>query len=595
MSEENNPLIFDIDHFWKFCASLRIDTKELGEIVLDQAHITGSQRYFVEQVAEGLNSGIHTFVVLKGRQVQVTTICLALDLYWLFKYRGMSGSLVSHDEPTRDMIKETLTMYMDGLPMKYKQPVKGHNRTYLTLGNRSRFAYQVAGTKKTKSGLGRGKGLTFLHGTEVAFWGDADSIAALEASLAEHHPHRLYIWETTANGYNHFKDTWDDAKEAYSRKAIFVGWWRNDFYRKKPKTDGIFEVYGDGKLTPTERKWVREIKQIYDFDIDQEQIAWWRWKMNESIKDEQMMYQEYPPTEEYAFIMSGSQFFNSARLNDEMKRARKFTPHNFRFVLRDSFEMTELDECSERMQNLKIWQFPAAGGHYVIGADPAYGSSEWADRFCASVWRCYADGMDLVAEFNTTECSPYQFAWIICYLAGSYKNTMLNLEINGPGQAVLTEMNNLKRTAATLPGGAGQGILDVVSNVQNYLYGRQDSLSARPTAYHTQTTYQVKERMLNFFKDCFERGISVVTSPALIEEMKNVIRTDGSLGAPGRGKDDRVIAAALAHLCWVDYIQIRMVQAGITRAGSAQADANNQQVPINNVSKYMKEKGLVQT
>jgi len=586
------PKVFSVEKFWDFCATLRIDTKELGEIILTQDKITGTQRYFVEEIAEGLNRGIHTFVILKGRQVMCTTICLALDLYWTGKYTGMSGSIVTQDEPTRDMIKETMEMYIGGLPIKYKQPVKAHNRTQLIFGNRSKIAYQVAGTRKTKNGLGRSKGLTFLHATEVAFWGDADGIASLEASLAENHPNRLFIWETTANGFNHFKDTWDDAKNAFTRKAIFIGWWRNEFYKVKRGTS-LYDVYHDGRMTPAERKWVREIKQIYDFDIDDEQIAWWRWKMNEVIKDEQMMYQEFPPTEEYAFIASGSNFFNSARMSDDMKRAKKFEYSNFRFALRDSFEMTELDECSERMANLKIWQFPAVGGHYVIGADPAYGSSEWADRFCVSVWRCYADGMDQVAEFNTAECTPYQFAWVICYLAGAYKNTMLNLEINGPGQAVFMEMENLKRTASQMQGGAGQGLMDVVGHIQNYLYKRIDSMGV-PSALHWKTTYDTKERMLNFFKDCFERGSSVITSTGLIDEMCNVVRQDGSLGAPGRGKDDRVIAAALAHIAWIDFIRMRLVPLGITRASSKQRDENNAENPVNNVARYLKERGIVQ-
>jgi hypothetical protein len=595
VTEEVKKPVFNIEKFWDFCSELRIDTKELGPIRLTQDHITGSQRYFVEQLADGLNNGIHTFVVLKGRQVMITTICLAIDLFWLGMYEGMSGSLSTQDEPTRDMIKEMLEMYLDGLPIKYKMPTKIHNRTQLVFKqNRSKFAYQVAGTRKSKSGFGRSKGLTFLHATEVAFWGDEDGIAALEASLAEMHPNRLFIWETTANGYNHFKDMWDDAKDAHTRKAIFIGWWRNDFYKVK-RGSHLFEVYSDGRMTPTERKWVREIKQIYNYDIDDEQIAWWRWKMNEVIKDEQLMYQEFPPTEEYAFRMSGSQFFNSARLNDDMIRAKKFEYHAYRFVLRESFEQTELDMCSEKMQNLKIWQFPATGGHYVIGADPAYGSSEWADRFCASVWRCYADGMDQVAEFNTAECSPYQFAWVICYLAGAYKNTKLNLEINGPGQAVWTEMQNLKRNAAALPNGAGKGILDIVGNIQHFLYTRSDSLTGQPTAYHFKTTYDTKEWMLNFYKDCFERGSSVLTSPALLEEMKHVIRQDGALGAPGRGKDDRVIAAALAHHAWGDYTRMQLIRANVTRAVSRAQDANNNQLPINNVSKYMKEMGLTQT
>ena len=595
MTEEIKPFVFEIDKFWAFCATLRIDTKEDMEILLDQDHITGTQRYFVEQLAEGINNGIHTFVVLKGRQVMITTICLAIDLYWLFKYKGINGSLVTQDEPTRDFLKSTLEMYIDGLPPRYKQNVPIHNRTQLVCDkqHRSRFSYQIAGTRKTSGHLGAGKGLVFLHATEVALWGDANGIASLEASLAETNPHRLFIWESTANGYNHYKDTWDDAKVAHTRKAIFIGWWRNEKYKVKRGTS-LFEVYSDGRMTPTERKWVREVKQIYDFDIDDEQIAWWRWKMNEVIKDEQMMYQEFPPTEEYAFIMSGSQFFSSARLSDEMKRAKKFEYHNFRVVLRDNFADTELDECSEKMSNLKIWQFPAAGGHYVIGADPAYGSSEWADRFCASVWRCYGDGIDQVAEFNTPDCSPYQFAWVICYLAGAYQNTKLNLEINGPGQAVFAEMENMKRTAAALPGGAGQGVMNIVGNIQHFLYTRADSLSGRPTAYHFKTTYDTKEWMLTFFKDCFERGSTVITSPALLDEMKHVVRTDGSLGAPGRGKDDRVIAAALAHHAWGDYSRTRLIQGGITRAGSKQKDESNMQSPINNVSKYLKQVGLVQ-
>ena len=47
-----------------------------------------------------------------------------------------------------------------------------------------------------------------------------------------------------------------------------------------------------------------------------------------------------------------------------------------------------------------------------VGADPAYGSSDWADRFCIQVYRCYADGLDRVAEFATSELNTYQFAWV---------------------------------------------------------------------------------------------------------------------------------------------------------------------------------------
>jgi len=583
---------FNLKTFYRFCAALRIDSKEKGLISLSQSEMMGTQSYFIEEVAKGLSEGCHTFVVLKGRQLGVTTICLALDLYWIYTHAGMSGSLITHDEETRDMFKSTLTMYMEGLPNEFKRPMVTHNRSQLTLKNRSRFAYQVAGTRKNTK-LGKGKALTFLHATECSEYGDEEGIASLEASLAEQNPDRLFVWETTAQGYNSFFDMWEDAKASRVKRAIFIGWWRNNFYRKK-KGSIEYQVYYDGRLSPEEKKWVRAVKQLYDFDIDDEQIAWWRWAMAEKSRDETLHYQNYPPTEDYAFVLSGSQFFNAARINDEYKRASKYDFHSYRFVLRESFEDTDIHECGEKNANLKIWDFPKVQGHYVIGADPAYGSSEWADRFCVSVWRCYADGLEQAAEFNTPDCSTFQFAWVMIYLAASYINgggsVMLNLEINGPGQAVWAEIQNLKRTAVNQPGHQGAKLYAVIANIQNYLYKRLDNFGA-PMAYHWKTTQDTKERCFNLLKDCFERGIMVVKSKGMIDEMKNVIRDEGILGAPGRGKDDRVVAAALGAVAWADYVRNRLVQAGLTKDKVTLIDAQKDGT-ANNVSGFLKQIGL---
>ena len=307
------------------------------------------------------------------------------------------------------------------------------------------------------------------------------------------------------------------------------------------------------------------------------------------------MYQNFPPTEGYAFVKSGSNFFNSARVTDEFKLALKKVPDYYRFILRESFENTELGGCRENLSNLKIWDYPKKGAHYVIGADPAYGSSDWADRFCASVYRCYADGMEQVAEFNTTDCSPYQFAWIICYLAGAYINNgastcMLNLEINGPGQAVWMEMTNLKRVAANTPDGGGRGIFNVVANIQNFMYKRPDSFGA-PSAYHTISSTREKERMFNCFKDGFERGIIEVKSKDAIDEMKNIVRDDGYLGAPGRGKDDRIVASALATVAWLDFVRMRLVQLGLSRINSQKKDTEKPGTQ-NTVANYLKSIGM---
>ena len=69
----------------------------------------GSQRYFVDCIAEGLNDyDIHYFVILKGRQLGITTICLAFDLYWNFKHKALQGTLVTHNDNTREFMRDNL-------------------------------------------------------------------------------------------------------------------------------------------------------------------------------------------------------------------------------------------------------------------------------------------------------------------------------------------------------------------------------------------------------------------------------------------------------------------------------------------------------
>jgi hypothetical protein len=581
---------FDLQHFYRFCRELKVETKELGIQRLGQ-RLLGSQTYVMEEVAKGLNQGTHFFVILKGRQLGITTISLALDLYWHFKNPGFQGTLTTDTEENRDQFRTTLAMYMDGLPPEYKIPLMTHNRNQMVLKNRSRLFYQVAGLR-AKGSLGRGKGITYLHGTETSSWGDEEGLASLLASLAEKNPNRLYLFESTARGFNMWHDMWAVAKRARTQKAIFCGWWRNELYSADAKSD-VYKVYWDGKLSPEEKEWTREIKKLYQVEINSRQIAWWRWKMNEGIKDEALMYQEFPPTEDYAFIMTGSSFFSHARCTDQAKVAKQLLPRFYRFSMGQYFEDTELINSTERMATLKVWEEPIENAYYVIGADPAYGSSDWADRFCIQIYRCYADGLDQVAEFATSELNTYQFAWVVCYLAGAYKNSTLNLEVNGPGQAVINEMRNLKRQAQTMEPRKARGLMDVLSHMQHYLWRRNDSLGGVSNSLGYLTTHSSKERMLNYFKDYFERGMMNVYSMDLLEEMKSIVRDQGSIAAYGRNKDDRVIATALGCVAFAEQLMPRLLQMRMTRDRKEEA-ITPVQVPVvdKQINNYLKAIGV---
>ncbi len=583
---------FNLDEFYAFCNDLKVDTKEKGIVSLGEV-LMGTQRYFIEQVADALEHDIHYIVVLKGRQVMVSTICLALDLYWSAKYSGIQGTLITDTDENRDMFRETLTMYMEGLPNKWKQPVVRHNRTQLTFRNRSRFMYQVAGTKKKeKRSVGVGKAVMFMHATECSNWGDEGALADIEASLAQQNPKRLYIFESTARGMNTFMEMWETAQRSTTQRAIFVGWWRNDFYRCE-KGSAEYNVYWDGHITSEENEWVQDVKKLYDYDIADEQLAWWRWMQAEHVPEESEMMQNYPPTEDYAFVMSGSQFFTARTLTDRMKQARGLAPDMYKILLGATFEDTELIDAHESNATLKIWEHPKAGGHYAIGADPAWGSSEWADRFCIQVYRVYADGMEQAAEFCTPDCSTTQFAWVLLYLAGAYGQVMMNLELNGPGMAVWQEMQSMQKLATTNTMGMRPEVRKILMNIRQYLYARPDAIN-KSFNYHTLSSTKVKEVFMNAFKDGFERGMIRVYSTECMNEMKYVERRDGDLGAPGRGKDDRVIASALATIAWKDHLQLRLAMIGHTRAAALTAkDPSAPVTPLaRNIGNYLKAIGI---
>jgi hypothetical protein len=461
----------------------------------------------------------------------------------------------------------------------------------MVLKNRSRLFYQVAGLR-AKGSLGRGKGITYLHGTETSSWGDEEGLASLLASLAEKNPNRLYLFESTARGFNMWHDMWTVAKRARTQRAIFCGWWRNELYSLEADTKE-YKVYWDGKLNPEEKEWTKDIKKLYGIEINSRQMAWWRWKMYEGLKDEALMYQEFPPTEDYAFVMTGTSFFSHSRCTDAARAAKESLPDFYRFTLGQFFEDTSLIKSTEKLATLKIWEEPIDNAFYVIGADPAYGSSDWADRFCIQVYRAYADGLEQVAEFATNELNTYQFAWVICYLAGAYKNSTLNLEVNGPGQAVINEMRNLKRQAQTYDAQKARGLMDVLGHMSHYLWRRNDSLGGLSNSIGYLTTHSSKERMMNYFKDYFERGMLTVRSMELLEEMKSVIRDMGGIAAHGRNKDDRVIATALATVAFAEQVMPRLMALRVTKAKRAEQEViRDEPVMQKSINNYLKAIGV---
>lgn len=562
----------------------------------------GTQRWFLQHVTTGIQEGIRNFVTLKCRQAGISTICLALDLYWIFKYPGLPGSLVTHDDEARDNFKETLQLYYDSLPINWRREAVKHNRNMFAFENRSRLRYAVAGTTQRKSSgkLGRSSANAFIHGTEVSSWADPEGLRSLRDTMAEHNEARLYLWESTARGFNLFYDMWEDAKKSVTQRAIFVSFWANEFYRC-PRGSELWKAYWgkSGKMTASERAWVREVKVLYGVSITDEMLAWYRFQLMEKGGDENLLMQEHPPTENHAFIATGSQFFGARAISDAIIRVKRQDPPDYyRIDCKTEFYETEVVGATPRMATLKIWEYPApiAQVQYVLGADPRYGSEATHDTNSVSVWRCYGDKCVQVAEWDDPDMPTYAVAWVICLLAGYYEPCLVNLEINGPGQAVFDEMQKLRKRANLAMTAADKKLFNVIRNMQNYLYKRVDQLSGVPNAFHTQTTFQSKHRYMGNFRDYFERGYAVPMSPDLVNEMKGIVTDPGAAPAAGSvSTDDHVVSGALAVHAWSEHLMIKLNILGMTLAQSQRREDNASKITNvvqARVNQYLKNIGV---
>lgn len=430
--------------FLHFLTLVKISSKELtvpGPIVPYEGQLR-----FLAELDEGLSMDQHLFVVLKSRQLGISTIMLALDIFWLFMFPGLQGALIADTDENRQDFRITITQMLDSLPFGFKIPVATHNRAGLVLKNGSRLRYMAAGKGKNPD-LGRSKGLNFVHGTEVATWGDQDGFRSLIDSLSTTNPHRLYVFESTARGHNVYFDVHSEAKRNPNQRAMFIGWWAKHL-NSMAKTDPDFERWWGSQpvLNDQEEAMGQLIEEDYGVKLTPEQWAWWR--REGSIRSEQNLLQEHPWHERVAFQETGHSFFNLRRINEDMDLLHRglVTYDGYRYEMGNNFLTMRCDKVLEGAQaELRIYEGPVKNARYAIGVDVAFGRSDTNDRHSIQIFRCFADRLVQVAEWTTSIPETRQVAWVLAHLAGSYRDCMINLEVSGPGLEVMTQMRMLRQ------------------------------------------------------------------------------------------------------------------------------------------------------
>jgi hypothetical protein len=288
-----------------YCArNLKIRTKDgkIEPFLWNDAQII-LHREIEEQLAR---CGWVRALVLKGRQQGCSTYVAARYYKRTTTGFGKRTMILTHlDAATQNLFGMAKT-YFDLSEPALRPAIKANSGTELSFARlRSGYKVATAGSKHA----GRSDTVQYLHGSEVAFWPNAQEIMAGLGQTVPLLPGSEMILETTANGLgNLFHKMWTLAVSGESDfKPIFIPWFVQREYRRDVPAG--FEMSAD------------DAEYAETFGLDMEQMAWRASKISTDFAGSVDWFnQEYPATPDMAFLKVGHRpLINTVRV----QRARR--------------------------------------------------------------------------------------------------------------------------------------------------------------------------------------------------------------------------------------------------------------------------------
>lgn len=489
---------------------------QLDPAALEQ-RIKTDERFFVElclsvmdkstgtRVPFKLNGSQHWYeerkssydIILKARKLGFSTRIIASDIWACAFKRDQHAVLLSHDmDATVKLLKErVLPIAKSSLyPLKYIERADGLEFP----DTNSRYYIGTAGTRK----FGRGSDITRYHLSEFAHWKDPELITGVEEACLTGATGRI---ETTANGTNFFYLLWRKSKRGAARyKPIFVGW----------NLDPTYSIPG-ARLEMLNEE---EAKLVEAYGLTHAQLAWRRQKINGMSRPE-LFAQEYPISDEEAFLTSGRMVFDWASL---VQHERECAEPRWRGYIRLNGDRYEFNTISNG--HLGLWVTPQRGHKYVIGADIAEGL---ADGAFSAAFVLDANTGEQVAEWHG-HCSPDIFGEVLANMGWYYNNALVVPE-SWPGPGAVTM----------------QKLLDM--HYQNLHQRPAKANRTKEQRWGWETTARTRPQMIHGLATAMRDFLLKVRSQQLIDEMRNIVYDDRNdiVVQPG-SFSDRVMAAAIA-------------------------------------------------
>ena len=493
---------------------LKIKTKS-GTVVPFRLNDAQRKLYAVAKRQQDAGKPVR-LIILKARQLGFSTLTEGLIFHACATRKNVNALIVAHREDATANLFRMSKLFYDELPAPVKPMLRASNAQELVFENpsklrserearpglRSRIRCATAGGR----GIGRSDTLQCVHLSEYAFWPDgADGKASTLAGILQAVPSlpgTMVVIESTANGFEDFKERWDAAVAGENDfEPVFFAWFENPDY-SMPVVPGT-------EWTPEER----DLKAAYQ--LTDGQLQWRRWCIaNNCGGSLDMFRQEYPASPGEAFLHSGTGVFDNEQIVLRLERLPSPAGRG---------EFTDGEWTESETGAITLYELPEEGVPYVLGGDTA---GEGSDYFTAIV----IDNVSgrIVAKLRQKYSEP-EYVRQIYALGRFYNDALVAIETNFSTYPVMK--------------------LQEMEYPNQYSREREDTYTRQmKKSYGFRTDRQSRPRAIANLVEVFSSHPEWFTDRELLEEMLTFCYNEDHRPEALAGKhDDLVMGAAITY------------------------------------------------
>lgn len=504
----------------KMVESLTIQTKKIDTARL---RLNWAQSLMLAEVERQLNTtGRVRIIVLKARQIGISTLTEALAFTFCFLWDKYRVTIIAHDSDSTEGLLGMTNLYWETCMWHDAFNTRHLSTTHIKWKETgSSLKVATAGSKEA----GRSKTIHFLHASEYAFWSNPGRTMLGLKNAMPNVPGTCAIIESTANGIgNEFHTLWEDSKAGETEYTpMFFPWHKHPEYLASE----IGIPYATlGVLTEEERA-------LRAMGIDDNRLAWRRWAIRNNCENNvERFHQEYPVDDIEAFVATGQNVFPLDYIRACYQpmagiRGRLIREHNGKRV----------DFVRDPTGPLTIFRYPhpdPSWGQYHIGADPTRTTK--GDYACAQVLNRHT--LEQVAMYRW-KLDAGTYAEELWKLGTYYNDAGIAPEKEGPGQLTVGKLLGMN-----------------YPNVWHHTKIDRTPGKEAGDTWGWSTTMQTKQLAIGYLLNTLVEGAQLSGSgrgfifhdPNTFNELKNYTQYDNGEYGPAdaeKGHDDTVMALAI--------------------------------------------------